>query len=202
MNRTIGMVSSIINGIAILGFAISMIIGFYYGSYFCSMFIAFSFVPMMCAYAYFAESKYKLAGCVSVGFAVMYATIILLVYFAQLTTLRLEDLTQQAVTLLDFQQFGLFFNYDLLGYGLMALATFFAGLTIEVKSRMKKWLKGLLLVHGIFFISCLIMPMLGVFTADQESWIGVLVLEFWCGYFIPISILSFLYFWKLEDKNE
>lgn len=96
----------------------------------------------------------------------MYVTIIPLVYFVQLTTLRLEELTQQAVTLLDFQQFGLFFNYDLLGYGLMALATFFPGLTIEVESRMEKWLKGLLLVHGIFFISCLIMPMFGVFTAD------------------------------------
>lgn len=201
MNRAIGMVSSVINGISILGFVISMVLGNNYSSYFCSMFIAFSFVPMMCAYAYFSERKYKVAGFTSVGFAAMYATMILLVYFAQLTTVRLEDLNQQAATLLDYQKLDLFFNYDLLGYGLMALATFFAGLTIQVKSRMDKWLKGLLLVHGIFFISCLIMPMLGVFTVDQDSGIGVIALEFWCGYFIPISIMSFLYFSKYLRKE-
>ena len=131
----------------------------------------------------------------------MYATMILLVYFAQLTTVRLGELTQQAATLLDYQKLDLFFNYDLSGYGLMALATFFAGLTIQGKSRMDKWLKGLLLVHGIFFISCLIMPMLGVFTVDQDSGIGVIALEFWCGYFIPISMMSFLYFSKYLRKE-
>lgn len=76
MNRTIGMVSSVINGISIIGFAISMVLGNNYSSYFCSMFIAFSFVPMMCAYAYYSERKYKVAGFTSVGFAAMYATMI------------------------------------------------------------------------------------------------------------------------------
>lgn len=198
MNRKIGMASSTINLIAVAGFALSMLIGFQNGSYFCSMFIAFSFVPMMCAYAYFAQRKCKLAGYISAGFAAMYAAIILLVYFAQLTTVRQGGLTPQAAALLDFQQFGLLFSYDLLGYGLMALATFFAGLTVEVRSRADRWLKGLLLVHGIFFFSCLILPMLGVFTADGEAWIGVAVLEFWCVYFCPIGILSFLHFSKCE----
>lgn len=199
MNRKIGMFSCVINLISIIGFALSMLIGFNYGSYFCSMFIAFSFVIMMWAYAYFSEIKYKLSGYISAGFATVYATIILLVYFAQLTTVRLNDLTQQAVKLLDFQQFGLFFNYDLLGYALMALATFFAGLAINAHSKVDKWLKYLLIIHGAFFISCLIMPMLGLFKADSPSWIGVAVLEFWCLYFCPISILSFLHFSKCKE---
>lgn len=199
MNRKIGMFSCVINLISIIGFALSMLIGFNYGSYFCSMFIAFSFVIMMWAYAYFSEIKCKLSGYISAGFATVYATIILLVYFAQLTTVRLNDLTQQAVKLLDFQQFGLFFNYDLLGYALMALATFFAGLAINAHSKVDKWLKYLLIIHGAFFISCLIMPMLGLFKADSPSWIGVAVLEFWCLYFCPISILSFLHFSKCKE---
>lgn len=198
MNRKIGMFSCVLNFISIIGFAVSMLIGFNNGSYFCSMFIAFSFVPMMCAYAYFSEINCKLAGYISAGFATVYATIILLVYFAQLTTVQLNDLTQQAVKLLDFQQFGLFFNYDLLGYGVMALATFFAGLTINVHSKVDKWLKYLLLIHGVFFISCLILPMLGIFNADSPSWIGVAVLEIWCLYFCPVSIFSFLYFSKCD----
>lgn len=86
------------------------------------------------------------------------------------------------------------FNYDLLGYGIMALATFFAGLTIKPQKKADRWLKNLLLIHGVFFISCLIVPMLGVFKADGPAWVGVAALEFWCLYFCPISVLSLLHF--------
>lgn len=198
MNRKIGMYSSAVNLIAVICFAMSMLLGSNHGSYFSSMFIAFSFVPMMCAYAYFAEEKRKLAGYVSMIFAAMYATIILLVYFAQLTTVRLDDLTQQAALLLDFQRFGLLFNYDLLGYALMALSTFFAGLTVHSYTKADKWLKYLLLIHGVFFISCLIFPMLGLFREETPAWGGTAVLEFWCLYFCPVSILSFQRFSKCQ----
>lgn len=201
MNRKIGTVCSAINIIAVGCFALSMLIGNNFISYFSSMFIALSFVPMMCAYAYFSEQKRKLAGYVSSAFAVMYAVIILLVYFAQVTTVRLDNLTQQTSEILDFQQFGLFFSYDLLGYSLMALSTFFAGLTVKTETKKDRWLKGLLLIHGIFFFSCLIAPVLGIFEAGNESWIGIALLEFWCVYFLPISILSYLHFSKIREIN-
>lgn len=194
MNKRIGMYCSVVNFIAVICFAMSMLLGFDNGSYFSSMFIAFSFVPMICGYAYFSEKNAKLAGYVSVAFATIYTAIILLVYFAQLTTVRLNDLTQQAAVLLDFQQCGLLFHYDLLGYAVMSLAAFFAGLTVKPQTKTDRWLKYLLMVHGVFFISCLIMPMLGIFKADSPAWIGVAVLEFWCFYFCPIGILSFLHF--------
>lgn len=198
MNQKIGVYSSVINFLAVICFALSMLFSFDSGSYVSSMFIAFSFVPMMCAYAYFAEQKAKLAGYVSVAFAAVYTAIILLVYFAQLTTVRQNDLTQQAAKLLDFQQFGLLFNYDLLGYAVMSLATFFAGLTVPSGTKADRWLKNLLMIHGVFFISCLIAPMLGLYKADHPTWIGVAVLEFWCLYFCPIGILSCLHFWKCK----
>lgn len=47
MNRKIGAVSSIVNLLAVLGFAASMPFSFNFGSYLCSMFIAFSFIPMV-----------------------------------------------------------------------------------------------------------------------------------------------------------
>lgn len=199
MNKKIGVYSSVVNFIAVTCFAMSMLFGFNYGSYFFSMFIAFSFVTMICGYAYFAEKEVKLAGCISVAFSAIYVAIILLVYFAQLTTVRLNDLTQQAAELLDFQQCGLLFSYDLLGYGVMSLATLFAGLTVKPQTKIDKWLKYLLMVHGVFFISCLIIPMLGVFKADSPTWIGIAVLEFWCLYFCPISILSFLHFSNCKE---
>lgn len=201
MNKKIGMFSSVTNLVAVIGFALSMLIGSNFGSYFSSMFIAFSFMPMMCAYAYFSKEKTKLAGITAAGFAVMYAICISFVYFTQITTVRMETLTEQAAQLLDFQSFGLFFNYDMLGYCLMAISTFFAGLTIEPKTKGDRWLKWLLLIHGVFAVSCFILPLLGLFSADMNGgeWIGTAILIFWCVYFIPVGILSFLHFSKYED---
>ncbi|RKI41941.1 hypothetical protein D7V86_08295 [bacterium D16-51] len=194
MNKKIGVYGSAVNFIAVVCFALSMLFGFDYGSYFSSMFIAFSFVLMMCGYAFFAEKETKLAGYVSIAFSAIYTVIILLVYFAQLTTVRLDELTQQAAKLLDFQQCGLLFNYDLLGYAVMSSAAFFAGLTVTSRTKADRWLKCLLMIHGVFFISCLIAPMLRLFKANSPAWVGAAVLEFWCLYFCPISILSFLHF--------
>ncbi len=198
MNRTIGAVSSTVNLLAVLGFAACMLLGFDSGSYFCSMFIALSFVPMTCCFLQFAAPERRAAGYAAAVFAGMYAAIILLVYFAQLTTVRFGGLTEQARILLDFRQMNLFFSFDLLGYALMSLATFFAGLTICPQSRADRWLRALLLIHGVFFISCLLMPMLGVFRADSPAWIGTAVLEFWCAYFCPVAVLSRRYFQKIK----
>ncbi len=199
MNKKIGVYSSVVNFVAVFCFALFLLFGFDYGSYFSSMFIAFSFVLMMCGYAYFAKKETKLVGYISVAFSAVYTAIILLVYFAQLTTVRLNDLTWQAAALLDFQQCGLLFNYDLLGYAVMSLATFFAGLTVKPQTKIDKWLKYLLMVHGVFFISCFVFPMIGLFKADSPKWIGVAVLEFWCFYFCPISILSILHFSSCKE---
>ena len=156
------------------------------------------FVPMMCCFLQFAAPERRAAGYVAAVFADMYAAIILLVYFAQLTTVRFGGLTEQARILLDFRQMNLFFSFDLLGYALMSLATFFAGLTVCPRSRTDRWLRALLLIHGVFFISCLLMPMLGVFRADSPAWIGTAVLEFWCASFCPVAVLPRRYFQKIN----
>ena len=204
MNKKIGKFSSATNVVAVIGFALAMLVGSNFWSYLSSIFIAFSFMPMMCAYAYFSNKETKLAGIVAAGFAAMYAICNLIVYFTQITTVRMDTLTDQAANLLDFQRFGLFFNYDMLGYCLMALATFFAGLTIAPRSKADQWLKWLLLIHGVFAISCFILPLLGLFSPDMSGgeWIGTAVLLFWCVYFIPIGILSGLHFSMKNEDGE
>lgn len=201
MNRKIGMVSSIINICAVVGFAFCMPFGFSFGNYLTSMFIAFSFVPMICAFSAQGTPKSKTSGNIAIAFAGMYAAIILIVYFTQVTTVRLEPLNGQAKSLIDYTSMGLFFNFDLLGYCLMALSTFFTGLTIEVKTKPDKALKSLLIIHGIFAVSCFIMPMLGVFGGDTQGndLIGTGILEFWCAYFTPVGILSLIHF---KNRNE
>lgn len=144
----------------------------------------------------------KVAAYVGMTFAGIYAVFVLLVYFAQTTSVRFEELDGVALRILDYSQGGLFFSYDLLGYGMMALSTFFIGLTIEAETKADKWLKYLLIIHGVFFVGCFIMPMTGVFrsmASGENSMGGVLALEFWCAYFTPIGILSWLHFSKMEQ---
>jgi hypothetical protein len=173
-----------------------MVIGFNFGSYLVCMFIAFSFIPMMCAFSNYSSQDKKTSGYISMIFSGVYAVMILLVYFAQVTAIRNDGLNEQAIQIINYEKFGLFFNFNLLGYGIMALATFFAGLTIESKKKTDIWLKRLLIIHGVFFVSCFIIPMLGLFNADMQGaeWIGTIVLMFWCFYFAPVGILSFVFF--------
>ncbi len=92
---------------------------------------------------------------------------------------------------------GLIFNFDLLGYGLMALSTFFTGLSMKPKNKTDKWLKALLMIHGVFYFSCTFMPITGMFarmSSDGDGIGGRLVLVVWCLYFLPIGILSLLHF--------
>lgn len=204
MNNKIAICSSATNVLSVIIFAFSMVIGTHFGSYLASLFIALSFVPFMCAFCFYAVPDKKLAGYTSMVFASVYVTVILLVYFAQLTTVRLDSLQGQALNVLDFQQFGLFFNYDLLGYGLMALSTFFAGLTVVVHTKEDRWLKILLMIHGAFFLPCITVPMLGLFSLDRagDKWIGTALLLFWCAYFIPVGVLSIVHFVKkVTDDN-
>ena len=112
------------------------------------MLIALSFLPMMSAFAQTAATDRRAAGTASVAFAAVYGTLILLVYFTQMTAVRTDALGESALSILNYQQYGLFFSLDLLGYGMMALATFFAGLSFRAQDQPERWLKGLLLVHG------------------------------------------------------
>lgn len=201
LNKKTGVISSTVNVISVVGFAVSMLVCIDFCQYLFSIFIAFSFVTMMCCYGFYSDNSRKIPGICAAVFSAIYAAIILLVYFSQLTTVRYSELSGEAAMLLDFKRLGLMFNYDLLGYANMGLSTFFAGLTVIPNGKADKWTKYLLMIHGVFFLSCLIVPMLGVFKPKADSSdnvTGVILLTFWCIYFIPIGILSALYFSRKE----
>ncbi|MEN6316989.1 MAG: hypothetical protein ABFD25_22375 [Clostridiaceae bacterium] len=201
MNRKLGMLASIVTLLAVLGFAISMLAGLDNGNYLSSIFIALGFVSMVCAFASYSEKDLKAASYTAMLFSAIYGIIVSIVYFAQLTTVQMTDLSEEADLLLNYNKFNLIFNYDLLGYSFMALATFFTGLALKAKCSRDKWLKGLLMIHGIF-AACFILPLLGIFKAGMEGGdlIGNIVLEFWCAYFTPLCILSYIYFKKQERE--
>ena len=201
MNRTIPQIGAAIVTITVFLFAVCMIADFSFGSYFVCMFLPLGYIMMAVGFQYESYENRRVPANVGVAIGVIYAVLIFLVYFAQTTSVRLEDLNEQAIQILDFQRGGLLFNYDLLGYGMMALSTFFIGLSINPNSKMDKWLKYLMMVHGVFFISCFIMPMTGKFTGmagGEAGNGGTIALLGWCAYFLPVGVLAYKHFQKAQ----
>lgn len=197
MNRSISKIGAAVVTVSVFLFAVCLITDFSFGSYFVCMFLPIGYIMMSAGFHHESDEEHKVAANVGMIFSAIYAVLIFLVYFAQTTNVRLDNMNEQAMKILDFKRGGLIFSYDLLGYGMMALSTFFIGLTIKAKSKADKWLKYLMMIHGVFFISCFIMPMTGVFSEMSDGGTnmgGVVALVFWCVYFLPIGILSLLHF--------
>ena len=197
LNRMISKAGSAIVTVTVFLFAIFLIIDFSMGGYFVCLILPIGFIMMTAGLHNECEDDCKVAGNIGLILAAVYGTFIMLVYFSQLTTVNNEQLNEQAAKLLEFDKFGLIFNYDLLGYGVMALSTFFTGLSMKPKNKKDKWLKALLMIHGVFYFSCTFMPITGVFAKMSTSGDGIggrLALVVWCVYFLPIGILSFLHF--------
>ena len=199
LNKMISKVGSSIVTVTVFLFALFLMINFPMGYFFVCLILPIGFIMMTAGLQNECEGDGKVAGNIGLILAAVYATFIMLVYFAQLTTVKNEQLNEQAASLLVFGKFGLIFNYDLLGYGVMALSTFFTGLSMKPKNKTDKWLRALMLIHGVFYFSCTFMPMTGMFAKMSSGGDGVggrLALVVWCVYFLPIGILSFIHFKK------
>ena len=200
MNRTISKIGSAVVTVTVFLFALFLLINYSLGGYFVCLILPVGFIMMTAGLHNEIESDRKVAANIGLILAGVYAVFIMLVYFTQLTTVNNEQLNEQAEKLLKFPNFGLIFNFDLLGYGLMALSTFFTGLAMKPKDKADKWLRALMMIHGVFYLSCTFMPMTGMFskmaTPGGDGLGGRLALVAWCVYFLPIGILSFLHFGK------
>jgi hypothetical protein len=200
MNKKIGMAGSLINAVMVALFALFMLIRFNFGSYFVCILLSISYMAMIAAIDAECTEEKKAAGRLALVFSAVYSTLIMIVYYTQCTTVHNETLGTDAAHILNYSYMGLMFNLDLLGYGIMALSTFFAGLALNVRNKKDKVLKILLILHGLFFFGCFLMPMTGMFLGGDGSTSmgGVIALEIWCAYFLPIGILSFMHFKAAE----
>ena len=197
MNRRISAAGAAAVTVTVFLFALGLALRFLFGSYLVCMLLPLGFVLMTAGFRRESAPERQVAADAGLVFSAVYAALILLVYFSQTTTVRLEELNGQAARLLDYRRGGLMFNYDLLGYGMMALSTFFTGLSFQAGDRADKWLKWLLTAHGAFFPGCFLLPMTGMFTAMAEgegSGGGTIALLIWCAYFLPVGILAWRHF--------
>ena len=205
LNKIVSKVGSSIVTVTVFLFALFLMINFPTGYFFVCLILPIGFIMMTAGIQNECEGDRKVAANIGLILAAVYATFIMLVYFAQLTTVKNELLNEQAANLLVFGKFGLIFNYDLLGYGVMALSTFFTGLSMKPKNKTDKWLRALMLIHGVFYFSCTFMPMTGMFAKMSSGGDGIggrLALVVWCVYFLPVGILSFIHFTKVEMRYE
>ncbi|WP_303789952.1 hypothetical protein [Ruminococcus flavefaciens] len=199
LNNTIAKIGSGIVTVTVFLFALFLIINYSMGSYFVCLILPLGFIMMTAGLHNECENDRKVAANIGLVLAAVYCTFIMLVYFTQLTTVNNEQLTEQAANLLEMGKCGLIFNFDLLGYGVMALSTFFTGLAMKPRNKVDKWLRALMMIHGLFYFSCTFMPMTGMFSKMSSGGNGLggrLALVAWCVYFLPIGILSFLHFRK------
>ena len=197
MNRQLSKIGAAVVTVTVFLFAVCILFDFTFGSYLVCMFLPIGYIMMSAGFQHECAAETKVSANIGLVLAAVYAVLILLVYYAQTTTVRLEELNTQAARVLDYRQGGLLFNYDLLGYGIMALSTFFIGLSIRAENKPDLWLKRLMIIHGVFFLSCFFMPMTGMFThmaENSKSSGGSIALLFWCVYFLPFGVLAFRHF--------
>ena len=197
LNKMIPKAGSAIVTVTVFLFALFLIVNYSMGSFFVCLILPLGFIMMTAAFHNECENDRKVAANIGLILAAVYSTFIMLVYFTQLTTVNNEQLTEQAARMLEFGKFGLIFNYDLLGYGMMSLSTFFTGLSMKAENKADKWLKALMMIHGVFYFSCTFMPMTGMFSKLSSGGDGLggrLALVAWCVYFLPIGVLAYRHF--------
>lgn len=197
-NEKIGLYSAIIAGLSTAIFAISLLIdNMLLISFGVCMVLSWSYLILTCAFAAVADQDKKASAYAGLSFACVYAVFINLVYFTQLTTVNQQVASKDVINELTYTPGSWIFALDIFGYGMMAVSTFFVGLTILPNSKNDKWLKALLMLHGLFALG-IVTPMLNLFNGkagdSSVNNIGVIVLEGWSLFFIPIMMLAAKHF--------
>jgi hypothetical protein len=205
-NKKLGFYSAIIAGLSTAIFAVSMLIDdMLLVSFGVCMVLSWSYIALTCAFASQVNQDKKAFAYAGMAFACVYAVFINLVYFTQLTTVNQQAASPDVLKILTFTPGSWIFAFDIFGYGMMAISTLFVGLTIIPDNRADKWLKTLLMLHCLFAPVCIVFPMLNLFnnTASVQSGnkMGMIALEGWCLFFIPIMILAAKHFQGRMNLN-
>ncbi len=202
MNRRIGIWASVGATITVALFALSMVFSLMSISYATSFLFSWCYLLMTCAFFVKAPKERRVAALAGIAFACVYVTLIGLVYFTQLTTVLYQTESAEVLLALTYTPGRWFFALDLLGYAFLSLSALFVGLTLVPKNKVDKWLKVLLLLHGLYAPACILMPILNVFRVDASGasdMSGVIALMGWCIHFIPIAVLSALHMKNLDN---
>jgi hypothetical protein len=115
-----------------------------------SLLLGVSFVALMVSVHYVADARDRMWSHVAVAFATIYATLIGIVYYVQLTFVmpRLAQGNTEEIQLLLFEPFDSFlYAVDMLGYSLMSLSTLFAAAVFR-REGLQRWIRWALIANG------------------------------------------------------
>ncbi len=159
--------------------------------------LAISFVVAVNSLYSIADPKHKLWGRLTVSFAIIYAVYICLVYYSQLTVVRLGLVPGDYLPLIEFTPGTWLFAVDMLGYTFLALSTLAASFLFRGKGLAGK-IRVLLIVHGALAIPVALFPALPLFGSAENvqsaNLGGSFALLAWCVVFAPICFLLERYF--------
>ncbi|HSG64116.1 MAG TPA: hypothetical protein VLD39_03915 [Gammaproteobacteria bacterium] len=115
-----------------------------------SLLLGASFVGLMVSVHHYADASVRIWSHVAAAFAIMYATLISIVYYVQLAFVmpRLARGEIEGIELLIFEPFDSFlYAVDLYGYSLMSLATLFAAPVFRNRG-VERWARRALIANG------------------------------------------------------
>jgi hypothetical protein len=178
-------------------FVIAVILNWEMTAYVSSMGIAVFYLALTVANETHSSGLYARLATV---LASIYATLVLAVYYVQLSYLRLGSPGPEATHMLSYQHAGsALFAVDLLGYGLMSLSIVCLGKSIQ-----EKVLQRLLVGLGLFGAPCIVVPLLPFFydsSKESSDATGVIALTVWGVLFFPVMILAGRYYRQIEKLD-
>ncbi len=194
MNRSLGMISSVVSFLMAAAFLIATVMNSGDATGVWSILMSFGFLPLVCSFAAHGRKEQQAFKFTAIGFSIVYVVLTNLVSFMQLATGRLIKWQITDNVLAGITSVGR--DYGLAADGFMMLAAFFISFTIYGKKRTGVWLRRLLMIQGIWAIPCFVLPFYHVFFQKSISSAMLRIIEV-----IPvgsvtgiISFLSYQYF--------
>jgi len=155
-----------------------------------SMGVAISLVTLAAANEVCVKDEAKLVYAkLATPFAAIYCTYVCLVYFTQLTFVRLADASPEALSIVAFEpNRTVFYALDMLGYGFMSVAVFWIGLSLP-HSLVQKLMIAVAILGG----TCVAVPFLPSLyeeaNDEMSSVTDVASLVVWAGSYVPVMFL-------------
>ena len=206
--RKIGMYSSLLSLLSSIAFAISVLLCILFpdypigntGIYFSNIFITFSFVIIVYSYFLFTLNEDKSSVVFSLVISIINAVKNIIIHHTQFAVTLFSMKNNEKFSLLNFDQFEIFFNLTTFGYMLMSFSFIFIGISLRKINRKEKLLKILMLLHivfgSVFFLNLIRIILNLTFTHFISIALIIMILS--CIYYSIICYLSFNYF---KHKN-
>ncbi len=202
-----GFVSSVASGVLVSVFALLLLASFLtdtaYASYLVCFMLAPVFLVMMSSIHAHSLPEGRFWSQLGVSLAVIYAVLIAITYYTQLTVVRVNSLglAPEILEAFTYTPGSFIFSLNMLGYGFMCLALLVTHRALPRKG-LGTWLRRLFLLNGVFFLPTWLFPALslGAPGPDMDSF-GVMALILWCFLFIPLAALLTAWFRQMPGPD-